>query len=740
MRVSNTNYDARNLLEHKARFILDVGLADDYVSGEFSGRLTTQKLLLHLPEMSSTELRPLYPSLKLMGNLRVEVLDELNAITNLVANNSILGRSATLKALFEELTETDAINLFQGNIIDYRVMPGFQSYQFLMESAFPALDKQIFTGLAETQLNGQLSSYHFSTFTDNAPAAGTNVWVEVARNIEGIEIDDNVYLEHPTNPTIREITKVKETRINTTNKRIDIKVDLVNSYPVLSTVNSENIGVDDTTAFPLTVPANPPFKEGLYLLVGREIIKYISKNDAGGFFSTDTTRTYFNSLRQRHRDNEKVKECWLIRDNPITLMLNIMTTTSGGTNGAYDLGIANFGAGMDETKIDFAAAENIRDTYFLNDEFKFIIAEPVNAAEMVIEIMRSCGIYPVASGSGILSFKKVQTVTPLVAVAIIDDNEIAVPEGEDDEKELSIEWTPGMDQLINEVEFKYDWVPGRNEYTTNRVFELVESKNQFGLTKRLVLESKGLRSSVATANFTTEYLKILAKKFGNPSPRLEMDLVWQNHLLEAGDVVKISSNIIPNLKTGARDLSNELLELVKSEPQPRRNVVRVGGYFYDQGNVVDVGFSTEASPTDNAANFNVTDSTTVQADDATYDNSADLNISAKRVIVNVHIRLLSDTGVGNQTINYHIRVGTNVHLGTMTVEAEQDYQHTWIATKYGEGFVFVNTHVFNFGTATVRDVKLDFYARSGADALNINSITLLSVVYESDGAAYVEVT
>ncbi|MFQ5769057.1 MAG: hypothetical protein ACE5HX_00870 [bacterium] len=737
----------RVLIGQPLRFLLEFdGLTNEYASGDFSGRNTsTQKLYLGKPQLTMTEIDPIKPAPQFMGSFIVPIQDNGNEITSLIANNAMLGRKATLKFGYESLTEAQFMTYFVGKVVDYPLDDSLQNYVFRIESAFPDLNKTAFTGLAETNLNGQVSQIHFNTTMAAAPTliSGSEYWVELNRAPDGLETNDILYFEHASTSSTNETAPVKEIQYydaGSGNPRV--RVDLTNTYIINSIVNTHKIVVDSVTDFATSAPANPPFADGTNLIVDQEIIKYDSVNAGSNRFNLGSgTRTVFNSLRQRHQDNATVRECWIIRDDPITLLLNVLTTTPGGANGSYDLGITNFGIGMDDDLIDFSSFELIRDQYFYGDEMRFMIDRPMEVLEFMKDIASVTGMYYYPNQNGLLGARKVKQVTGTLSVASLDDGDwlpATMPR-----------WIPSIDSLINEVEIRYNWVPGMNKFLNTNIYELADSKTAYGTTRRLVIESKGLRTGSLHTTFVNDYLPVLAKRYGNQPPRIEASLDWSNVLLEAGDVIKLTSSHMPNINTGARDLTDELVELVKVEPKPETGEVEIAGYMYYQEDSVSVGSTNSVVPSDSTAVFNITDSTAVQGDDATFDNSAELAVAGTRVLVTVKILLGIPAGSGNMQIDYHIRVGYCVHTADITSDAgcatpgsvaDLDYSHVWIAPKYDEGHVFTNVHSFDGLASAQYDVKLDYYGRSGVDAVSINSITLAEVTIETDGATYTELT
>ena len=629
MRVTNTNYDTYNLAVANPRFILSFGLTDDYVSGDFSGRTATQKQYIKAIKMAMTEINPLEPDVRLLGNFIIDINDEGNELTTLIKNNAMFGRAATIKSGFKEITESDFINLYKGFVVDYPLSQDLLTYKFRIDGALPDLQKTVFTGLQETILSKQFSKANFSTTMTTAKGSGTGVTIPLANIQANLEIGDSVYIEDATTSTTNEITTIIDIDL-TASPDATITVDLANTYVINSIVSTRVIRVADVTDFKAVATPNPPFQDGLYVLIDQEIVKYDSRDATNIEFNLNSVRTAFNSKRQQHAVNAKVKELWALRDSPMTLLLNILTTTSAGTNGSYDLGLSGFGAGMDQALIDFTSFEDIENEYFATDSLTYLIDKPVTAEEIITDIIKTCGVYLIVNFNGLLTAQKIKPFLPGSNVGTITDDDYDI---------TNLRWIPSFDQLINEVEFRYDWVPGVEQFQTTRIFELASSKTAYGVTKRLVIESKGLGHGFGTTNFVEDYLPILAKRYGNPPPRVEMTLNWPKHIFEAGDIINLTSSYFPNIVSGLRDLNSELMEIVKAQPDPMKNKVQIAGYLYNQETKADVGISSSATPADNIATFNSQNLDTVQTEDATFDNSVELNVSGTRVIVTVKIFL-----------------------------------------------------------------------------------------------------
>lgn len=716
------------------RFILDFdSITNDYVSGDFLSRnTTTQKLFLNLLRMVLTEIVPTKPTIILFGDMEATIQDNSNEITTLIKDSVMLGRAVDLKGGFEEIAEADFATLFKGRVVDYPLTDDLVAYNFRIKSSFSDLDKLAFTGISQQPLNGQMAAAEVSTTLSQNRNAGANVFARLTAGGAGLETGDMFHFDDGGGN--EEVVAIESTRIDQGTGLVEIQVTLANNYLAGDAVDNLKHPIDDVTDFYNAVPVNPPFDSGLYILAGNEIIKYTSK-DAGNnwLLLTAGGRIRFSSPGGRHSDDSIVKECWAIKDDPITLMLNIITTTVGGANGDFDLGIADFGVGMDDSLIDFAAFESIQNQYFLSDTMQFFLTEPMKAKDIIKDIATACGCYFVVS-NGLFSLRKVLAITPSDSQASLTDADLLLP------SESSWRWIPSPDQLINEVEFQFDWLPGQNKYTSSRLFELVNSKTTYNITKRLVIKSKGVRAGALTT-YQDDYLVVLAQRYGNPPPRIEANLKWKHNLLEAGDVVDLTSTILPDLTVGDRTLSAELVELVKAELQPFNKGVAIAGYMYFQEDAVAILTSDSDTPSDGSAVFNATDSVLVQGDDATYDNSANLNISGTRLIVKIRITLVTDAAGAKQSIKYHMRIGKTVDAANITaIEADDDFTFGWQPGVYGELHNFVNTHTFDGLTDDVWDVKVDFHTRTGTDAANIASIGFIEVTVESDGTAYVEIT
>lgn len=740
MRTAPAAWDTYNVSESKPRFIFDLGLTDDYVSGEFSGRAAgTQKLFAGTPKLTLTEINPLRPQLKFLGTAVIQVQDNGNAITTLISANTLLGRTVTIKYGFEDNTEAEFQDYFKGRIVDYTLGADMINYTFRIENSFFDVDKMAFTGISQTELAEQMSGAEFSLVATNNPAAGSSVDIVLPYMDPNIAVNDALYVSGGGNDEIFIIENI-DPSANTI-----VATTLANSYTT-PTVDTQRIPIDSVTNFPSAVPSNPPFQDGLAVLIDQEIVRYTSKHVANNWLIMDSIRnsTLFDTVSSQHRDDATVRECWIIRDDPMTLMLNVLTT-SDGTNGSYDLNIGGFGIAMDEDLIDGGAFEAIRDEYFSSagDELRYFITEPMNAMDFCIDVAKAAGCYFVVTHDGLLSVKKITRVNPGMSLASLTQADLAIDE---DGSLRGFNWGSGANDLINEIEYKYDWVPGLNLYKTVRTFELATSKTTYNRNGRLTIESKGMRRWMAGVDsaFVNVNNSILANRYANPPPKLDIDIDITNAKIEAGDIVDLTSSIIPDIEAGDRTLAAELIECLKSEIDFNENVIHFSGYMYRQENAVSIGNSdTATTVADDTATFDATDSTAVDANDAYFDNSADLGgISGTRAILVVKISLDQDTpGDGAQTVGYHMRVGT-ISGGTMTVVTDDlDFTHNWIAGKYGGlGHVWFNIHTFDGLASSAYDALLDYHTRTGTDGSSIADITLVSVTIETDGAAYTELT
>jgi len=280
-----------------------------------------------------------------------------------------------------------------------------------------------------------------------------------------------------------------------------------------------------------------------------------------------------NIFRDASDDNVNV-----ITGNPINLILSLLISNTGdGTKGVYDIFPLGYGLNMPISKIDIEAFEEIRDTYYpgtsvtfwfemtsresANDFFKAQFYQPLN-------------MYPVVTGDGKYSAKIYrQPLPPYVPYSINENDMLEVPN-----------YDGNLSDLINEVQFSYNYNDDDGKYEDITVFADAESINARGVGDRtLEIECLGVRDTnpdtggilMDTQGFIEKSAKRIFSRYAEPPVKLSVDLMYRYLLIETGDIILVSNKFLPNLRTGNFDLENIPMEVIKRTVDWKRGKVKL---------------------------------------------------------------------------------------------------------------------------------------------------------------------
>jgi hypothetical protein len=128
---------------------------------------------------------------------------------------------------------------------------------------------------------------------------------------------------------------------------------------------------------------------------------------AGGRLHTVQLTDIQRSLRRRVFLTATAKVPRQITANPVTAALRVLTSTGLGTNGPYDVLIAEDGLAVPQALVDVAGLERLRDTEFPAETYDFKITEPVDGKGVLEEeIWRTLNAYPWVAQDGKYSARR----------------------------------------------------------------------------------------------------------------------------------------------------------------------------------------------------------------------------------------------------------------------------------------------------------------------------------------------
>ena len=165
----------------------------------------------------------------------------------------------------------------------------------------------------------------------------------------------------------------------------------------MSTELTQDMGTGDDH---MHVASTEGFPDVGYLFIGEETFHYSAKSV--GLFSS-LSRPYGTAIT--HTTKDKVSALYLYNANLRTHILRILTSTGAGTNGAYDIYPACFGAGYPANKIDISAIESFvpPDGNTGAQLFDFIFWKKTKCAEVLSPMLAALNAFLVRKNNGVLT-------------------------------------------------------------------------------------------------------------------------------------------------------------------------------------------------------------------------------------------------------------------------------------------------------------------------------------------------
>lgn len=293
-----------------------------------------------------------------------------------------------------------------------------------------------------------------------------------------------------------------------------------------------------------------------YLRIENEVISYTGKT---GTTFTGCVRGQLGTSPAAHANGAEVKNLIFLSGNPLTLALQILTSTGLGTNGAYDVLPACAGLGIAQALIDVAKFEQQRD-YWLNSlTFQFEESVKTEGKKFLEEQIYSfCNAYPVVNGAGLISIRVYAPPLPTEVQETIDDTDLVTPP--------TFAGNVFDRYFFNELDLSYDYNFITDQYLTRVLYEDSTSQSTFGQTATKKMQSRGMRTTATSVTKIDRFGSRFLKRFSVPAPQLNAKAFYSKRLLELSDIVPLTSTTVPNLATGKIGILSQLMEVISIDP------------------------------------------------------------------------------------------------------------------------------------------------------------------------------
>lgn len=280
--------------------------------------------------------------------------------------------------------------------------------------------------------------------------------------------------------------------------------------------------------------------------IDKEFVQYTGKTFSAPFTTlTGVTRGDENSTAVAHKVGE---ECYFVERvvaNPIDILLQILTSTGNGTNGAYDLLFD--GVGIDIDEIDVAKFLSIKSTFFPSDTFTLFLygAHLQNALKYIeVELLQANNLRLTEDG-GKLSIAILDQSVPGDDLPVVDEDVIL--------KTPEPSWRLSENRLFNSFKMLYFFNEGTGQYAKSRQFDDLSSQSIHGVVKQADFKFKGITSD----GVATERGNRLMNRFSSPQSEITVSQFLTTYKTPPGEKVTFIHSALPS-PGGGLGLSHEL--------------------------------------------------------------------------------------------------------------------------------------------------------------------------------------
>lgn len=480
-----------------------------------------------------------------------------------------------------------------------------------------------------------------------------------------------------------------------------------------------------------TSPALPPWVKTC-VVIDSELKSYtgISFNDLTGASSEGVTGDV------THEDDAVVKQAIGFKCDPLTVLLHVLMTTDAGGNGYWDLAIPGFGLGLTSAQINVDAIEKLgwRISGFResNLELRHVIYQRERLEWIERTCLRPLGCY----------FKSTAGKIDVGSLDYVWQNENFVSQRDFANEEI-IDLNFKFINPINFVRTQAKINPVSGDFTDYADVILDDSVNEYGQNPQpteyyfnndpLILGNPGTFGA-NSHYWVRRYLDI----YGDVAAAIDFKSLMRGWLIEPGDDVRISYDPVPDLIAGTLGWTNRRALILGQEinfngecrflAESYQIFDRVAGLT---NGIYTINKVTAGEIDDPNLAFNATLSTTLQADDAYYENI--FNGYAADIVA-IFLELEEPGGgSGNQVIRISTQALDNT-TATLNTETRQFIRYDAAGSAVHEIVIY---HYMGNGPVTPGYIKLDWHERSssaGADQPTITVTGMWFIEHQRDMA------
>lgn len=282
--------------------------------------------------------------------------------------------------------------------------------------------------------------------------------------------------------------------------------------------------------------------------IGDEFVQYTGKTFSSPLTTlTGVSRGDETSTAVDHKAGE---ECWFVERvvaNPIDILLQLLTSTGTGTNGAYDLLFD--GIGIPIAEIDVTKFLSIKSTFFPSDTFTLFLYDIQNALKYIeVELLQANNLR-FTEVDGKLAIAILDQSVPGDDLPIVDEDVIL--------RSPSPSWKLSEQRLFNSFVMEYFFNEGTGTYSKTKQFDDFSSQSIHGVRTQANFKFKGITSD----GVAQERGNRLLARFSTPQSEISCTQFLKTYNTPPGEKVTLTHSDLPS-PGGGLGLSHEL-ELLK---------------------------------------------------------------------------------------------------------------------------------------------------------------------------------
>lgn len=297
------------------------------------------------------------------------------------------------------------------------------------------------------------------------------------------------------------------------------------AFDLVGTLNGDINGV----ATSLTLNDAGDFPSSGMLLIDDEYMVYSGK---AGNVLTGLSRANLNSTPDDHEDQSNVYFVYDSGDvNPIDYMLQIMISPGGG--GPYD--VLTDGLGIDESMVDIASFEQIRDLTYPSDEYHFYLSNIGKVSTFLQQQILLPTRTRIFAKNGLISLGILDEVDYEGTTTIVDEDAIT----------STPQWTINSDKIVNVVVVNFGYSEGEDRFSRQIVVRDEDSITNYGEKPALTYSFKGIKAALNGGSIAQSLATRLLARLATPQAEIAVSTHFDKSDIAIGDNMNLIHRYIP---------------------------------------------------------------------------------------------------------------------------------------------------------------------------------------------------